>query len=122
MILKKNTKRLHGQSVLEYVLLIGIITVVLFAMMQGVKRGTQSLVRVAADEIGVQTEADQFIKENGQYVINNRTGYMQSSNSLILTDSSKMVVQQRGVVSYIPDENQQVLSNALTNLGFTEVE
>jgi hypothetical protein len=123
MIRKKNTKSLHGQSVLEYVLLIGIITVVLFAMMQSVKRGTQSLVKVAADEIGVQSDSDQFVRaQNGELIVNNRTGYMESANSLAIIDSEKQVVQRAGIISYIPDENQQTLSNTLTNMGFTEVE
>jgi Flp pilus assembly pilin Flp len=122
MIRKKNTKTLHGQSVLEYVLLVGLITVVLVAMMQAVKRGTQSLVKVAADEIGNQAESDQFIRYNGQDIINNRTGYMESSNSLTLIDSERQVVQRYGIINYIPDENQQTLSNTLTNMGFTEVD
>ncbi len=122
MIRKKNTKSLHGQSVLEYVLLVGLITVVLFAMMQGVKRGTQSLVKVAADEISNQEQSDQFVRYNGQDIINNRTGYMDSSNSLTTIESEKQIVQRYGIINYIPDEYQQTLSNTLTNMGFTEVD
>jgi hypothetical protein len=111
-MLKKNSKRLHGQSILEYVLLIGIITVALFAMMQMVKRGTQSLVKVAADEIGNQSNSDQSF--------DNRQGYLDSSNSLMDSSGRKNVLERIGVINYVTSETQTTLSNTITNMGITE--
>lgn len=51
-----------GQSILEYIILIGIITISLYYMGPAIKRGTQSLVKVAADQIGNQAASDQEIK------------------------------------------------------------
>ena len=48
-----------GQTVIEYVVLIGIITIALFYMGPLLKRGVQSLVKATADQIGNQQRADQ---------------------------------------------------------------
>jgi Flp pilus assembly pilin Flp len=114
-------KRLHGQAVLEYVLLIGIITVVLFAMMQAIKRATQSLVKTTADEIGNQVQADQFvILNNGDQVPNVRQGYMEFSNSISTAQTQKQVVERVGIINYIYDDRQTTLTDAQTNLGLIE--
>ncbi len=47
-----------GQSIMEYVLLIGIIITVLFAMQTYMRRGIQAVIQVAADQIGLQEDAE----------------------------------------------------------------
>ncbi len=111
-MLKKNIKRLHGQSVLEYVLLVGIVTVVLFMMMQQVKRGTQSIVKVLADEISNQQDSDQ--------AFDNRQGFLESSNAAIYSNGEKAVKERVGIINYVFDDRQTTLTNTQTNLGFTE--
>lgn len=114
-------KKLHGQSVLEYVLLVGIITVVLFAMMQAIKRGTQSLVRTAADQLSVQRESDQFfVSNNGYQGPEALRGYLESSNMATFSDSERQVVERLGVTNYIKASREEALTNSLTNMGFTE--
>jgi Flp pilus assembly pilin Flp len=116
---KKKIKSLHGQSVLEYVLLVGIVTVVLVAMMQQVKRGAQSLVKGVADEIGNQQNSDQFkLWPNGE--IDNRVGYLDSSNMTTSSANTKSVRERIGVINYNTDENQFTTTNTFTNMGFIE--
>jgi archaellum component FlaF (FlaF/FlaG flagellin family) len=121
LIYKKDIKKLHGQSVLEYVLLIGIITVALFASMQMVKRATQSIVKVTADELGAQRQADQFtILANGDSVPSNRQGYLDTSNTMMFSENEKRIRERIGVVNYIYNDAQMVVTDTLTNMGFTE--
>ncbi len=53
----------RGQTILEYTLIAGIITAVLYYMGTGIKRGVQSMVKVAADQVGNQQEADQRLDD-----------------------------------------------------------
>ena len=112
ILTKKNIKRLHGQSVLEYLLLVGVIVVALFAMMQAIKRSGQSLLKVAADEIGNQQNSDQSFDIE--------LGYLDSSNSMTSSQNEKRVVDRIGLITYTLNDAQGVLTNAKTNLGFTE--
>jgi hypothetical protein len=98
---------------LEYVLLVGIITIVLFTMMQQVKRGTQSVIKVMADEIMNQQEADQSF--------DNRQGFLEAANTTIRMNGQKSVnTRSLGVTNYIYDDRQEMFSNTHTNMGFTE--
>ncbi len=64
----------RGQTILEYTMIVGIVTVVLYYMGTGIKRGVQSLVKVTADQVGNQQNADQDFNDTQQ-------GYMVASNT-----------------------------------------
>jgi len=51
-------KRLTGQSILEYVVILGIVAIALAAMSLYFRRGIQSVVKIAADEAGNQEDAE----------------------------------------------------------------
>ena len=59
-----------GQTILEYTIIVGIVTVVLYYMGTGIKRGVQSLVKVTADQMGNQQNSDQDFNDTQQ-------GYME---------------------------------------------
>lgn len=46
--------RYRGQSMIEYVLLLGVVSVALIAMQVYMKRGIQGAVKVSADQLGPQ--------------------------------------------------------------------
>ncbi len=108
----KSKKTLHGQGVLEYVLLVGIVVVALIAMTQVIKRGTQSIIRTGFAQIGAQRNADQGFS--------NTTGYLESQNSATSDDNQKQVVERIGIINYIRVEQSDSNTNALVNLGLTE--
>jgi hypothetical protein len=112
----------RGQSILEYTIIISIIVVVLFYMGTGIKRGVQSMVKVAADQIGSQQNADQDFSDVSQ-------GYLEGTNTVTQEDRNKSVTE----IGYIPktgpavyltntgyNESTETMSNTLTNGGFTE--
>ena len=103
----------RAQSITEYILLVGIITLALFTMMQTVKRGTQSMIKTAADQIGVQSNSDQsFSREQG---------YLNFQNTVTSSDRQKQVIDHVGVMNYILNESETTLMHSQTNMGFTEV-
>ena len=118
----------RGQSILEYTIIVGIVTAVLYYMGTGIKRGVQSLVKVTADQVGNQQNSDQDFNDTQQ-------GYMEGSNSMTQESKNKQVTES----GYIPagsnaefynaevytentsfNESTDTQTNAITNGGFTQ--
>ena len=95
---------------MEYVLLVGIVVTVLFAMTMAIKRSAQSLIKVAADEIGVQQNADQSFDR----------GYLDTSYTNEIGINKKSVNEYAGVINYILDDHRDMQTTTITNMGFTE--
>jgi len=114
--------RRHGQTIIEYTIIVGIITVVLYYMGTGIKRGVQSMVKVTADQVGVQNNADQDFADTQQ-------GYMIGSNTVTQGSKNKNVSE----VGYVPvsgnavdiintteSEYSDTITNTITNGGFSQ--
>lgn len=97
---------------LEYILLVGIIVTALVAMTNSIKRGTQSIVKVAADQIGLQQNSDQRV--------DNETSYVNFQNTSSQESKEKRIVERVGVLNYISNDSSLVTVQTLTNSGFTE--
>ena len=111
----------RGQSILEYIIIVGIITVVLYYMGTGIKRGVQSLVKVTADQVGNQQNSDQAFNDTQQ-------GYLESSNSATQGSKNKQIAEQgyipaSGNAAYVTNisvnESSDTVTNTITNGGFT---
>jgi hypothetical protein len=111
----------RGQSILEYTIIVGIVTVVLYYMGTSIKRGVQSLIKVTADQVGTQSNGDQEFNDT-------KEGYMVASNTQVQEDKGKEVTQ----TGYIPvsgiaveltntsyQESTDTQTNTITNGGFT---
>jgi hypothetical protein len=59
---KKNTK---AQSISEYVVFIGIVTIALLGMQVYMKRGIQAVIKTSADEVGNQQDAEEIDPNKG---------------------------------------------------------
>lgn len=112
----------RGQSILEYAIIVGIVTVVLYYMGTGIKRGVQSLVKITADQVGNQQNSDQDFKDTQQ-------GYLQASNSVTNESKNKQVTEigyipQSGNAVYVTNisvnESTDMETNSITNGGFTQ--
>lgn len=101
----------RGQSVLEYTILLGVVVLVMFAMGPMLKRGTQSLIKVVADQVGVQQNAEQKFDESG---------HLESSYTATRGSMDKQIQDLAGTISYVFNDVSVTTSNALINLGFTE--
>ncbi len=109
-----------GQTIIEYIVLIGIITVALFYMGPLFKRGVQTLVKVTSDQIGNQQNADQdFVNADdpgatGGYLVGSYTGVTSNVSKNVETPGLG------GVADIRVDENTEMTTNSLTNLGKTQ--
>ena len=63
--MKKNFYQNQAQTIVEYTLLIGITIAILLAVTPMIKRGTQGMVKVVADELGTQQNAEQVGGDGG---------------------------------------------------------
>ena len=100
-----------AQSILEYTIVLGVIVLVMFAMGPMLKRGTQSLIKVVADQVGTQQNAEQRFDERGHL-----------ENSYISTRGSmdKQAFDVVGMTTYVYNDVTTTQTNTLANLGFTE--
>lgn len=113
----------RGQSILEYTIIVSILVVVLYYMSTGIKRGVQSLVKVTADQVGSQQNADQdFNDVSGGYLVQSNTVEQDSRNKL-RTEGGYInnVTLVPAYVTYTGyNDSAFSMSNTLTNGGFTE--
>ena len=95
----------------EYVMVIGLAAAVFFAMSPLFKRAIQSIVKLTADQIAPQQNAEQRITPLSGYLIENYSsvGYAHSKNT----------VENIGDINYIVDDVDATISNSKVNLGFT---
>lgn len=101
-------KQKDAQTILEYIILVGIVAVILAAMQPLVKRGIQSIVKVTADQLGQQSNADQTVDED--------KGYLLGTFSDRRGRSSKEVGERRddAVKEYIYRDMTWMHTNAIT--------
>lgn len=99
-----------GQIFLEYMLVIGAVVLVMMAMNKMIKRGTQGMVKVVADQVGLQVNADQQFDD----------GYLKSSYVTTRVTTSKTKEEFAGQTTYTYEDVTVINSEALINMGFTE--
>ncbi len=110
-----------GQTIVEYIVLIGIITLALMAMGPLFKRGVQSLVKATADQIGNQQKADQDIIPRPLARTVPGTSYLVSESSNAESSVVKSVKTPGfgGVADIILKEDTQTNSEQVTDMGYT---
>ncbi|MCA9398113.1 MAG: hypothetical protein KC618_00060 [Candidatus Omnitrophica bacterium] len=107
----------NGQTMVEYTIVIGLIVVVLFAMSPMIKRSSQSMIKLVADQIGNQENAEVFVnledkKDSGQM--------LKSSYITTRSTGDKTTEELSGQTIYSYNDVTEITSNALIDLGFTE--
>ncbi len=100
-----------GQAILEYTIVLGVIVLIMFTMGPMIKRGTQSLIKLVADQVGAQSNADQRFDESG---------HLEASYTATRGSMDKQSQDFVGTTSYIFDDSTATQANASINLGFTE--
>ena len=106
---------------IEYTIIVGIITLVLYYMGTSIKRGMQSLIKVTADQVGNQANSDQDFTDSQE-------GYLIVSNTETQANKIKQVTE----IGYIPQVAGRIMraiqlimsllytmTNTISNGGFT---
>jgi len=102
----------RGQTIVEYTIIIGIVAVVLSYMGTGIKRSMQSLVKVTADQVGNQQNADQDFNDTAQ-------GYMIATTTQMQQNKAKQHTDVYYVTNSSFNESSSVETKTMTNGGFT---
>ena len=102
----------RAQSLLEYLMILGVVTAVLVAFGPLFKRGIQAVLRLTADQLQTQANAEQKVTPT--------SGYLIDQFSLSDVDNNKIKVEYLGDTSYNFDDQEAVHSNSQANLGFTK--
>ncbi len=100
-----------GQSILEYTIVLGVIVIIMFTMGPMLKRGLQSIIKVVADQVGVQQNADQRFDE---------AGHLEASYATTRGAMDKQLQDLAGETTYTFNDLTTTRSNALINLGYTQ--
>ena len=103
-------KPITAQTFVEYTLLIGAVVALLIAMMPMLRRSSQAMVQVVADQVGVQSGAEQEKSDDGYFLGSNATTYSQTH---------RYTKERLGTTTYMPDETIATDSKMMSNLGFT---
>lgn len=98
---------------MEYTIILGIIALVLMAMGPMLKRGTQGLIKLVSDQIGVQNNAEQAFDERG---------HLESTYISVRSKTNKISAALPGKVGYGYLEQVDTRSNELVNMGFTQTQ
>ena len=98
----------------EYSIVLGIITLVLIAMNPLIKRSIQGVIKVAADQIGVQNNSDQIFNDA-------QIGHMVSSYTTTRTAMVQDRSESIGALNYIYGDNVFTSSTTILNLGHVNV-
>lgn len=109
-------KRFQGQTFIEYTLMIGVLITVLVAMTPMMRRGIQAMVKVSADMVGDQANADQRGGRYGQLI--NSTSFVQSTVDDAKTERSGAITRDYG--SDAIKDQVRTQSRSYLNQGFTE--
>ena len=100
-----------AQTLLEYVILAGIVAAVVIAMGPYLKRGIQAVIKVTSDQLAPQINADQTTQ----------SGYLKEAFTARKGYDKKQILEIPGdSKNYIFDETSSEFSESLTNLGVIE--
>ncbi|MBF0386477.1 MAG: hypothetical protein HQL20_01315 [Candidatus Omnitrophica bacterium] len=107
-----------AQSLGEYVVMATIVVAAVAMMFPMVKRGTQSLIKAGADQIGVQRNSEQDFNADSGY-----TEYFYSNTRANSQKDTFMAMNKTMWARNVRTVEETVsLTNSLTNMGFTKDE
>lgn len=107
----RSTKQPEGQTIIEYSIVLVSVAIVLSTMAPLVQRSTQGMIRMVADQVGVQENGDQEFGE---------TGYLKSSYISTETQIDTRTKELGGETIYEYGDATVMVTNAFINLGFRE--
>ncbi len=129
-------RRRSGQSMVEYLILVGIVALGLFYMAPAIKRVSQSLVKVTADQLGNQQSSEQDIapriavntssniekeqrREGSGYLALSTSNAQMWSNPTVREQAAGLDERPVPTITTTIDEKTKVTTSSMTDLGFT---
>lgn len=106
-----------AQTLLEYVMLVGIIVLVMTAMAPYLRRSLQSLIKTTADQLANQQEADQFNAGRLVETAGGQLGFLVNSMAASRLTSQRDTSEVLGTVGGSFSENISINDASTTYLG-----
>ena len=103
-------RRRAGQSVVEYILIIGIAVTALTVMGPAIKRGMQSVLKATSDQLAAQQDAEQDVNSSEHLNLSETASQTVIADTLLSSNYSTTNIV-----------NQTVYTNTgtVTDMGFT---
>ncbi len=101
----------RGQSMVEYSIIVGLVAAILFTMGPFLRRGINSVVKLTADQIANQQDAEQRVT--------NRSGYLVDTRTAQQAITSKNTKEWLGDTNYYYNDADVSQTTSLVNLGFS---
>lgn len=121
---KNNLNNKRAQSLVEYTIVLGIVVGIITAMQAMVQRGAQGMIKIVADQVGAQRNAEQlsFRDSNSSAVLDEerRGGALDHSYTTVRSSTNKERQDFLGTTSYLFSDVVETTTTAQVNLGFTE--
>lgn len=104
-------KNITAQTFIEYTLLLGIVVMVYLAISPLIRRTSQGLVKLVADQVGNQLNADQGGGESGHLI---------TAQTKTRVDQKKSQTADLDVLTIEMSEQTQTRTEQVMNTGLTE--
>lgn len=104
-------RKQKAQSLLEYSTVLGIIVVILVTMQPLIQRSTQSMIKVVADEIGIQKKSDQPF---------DYSSYLQNAYIVTRATISEERTEYNRQANYYYHDTSFTQSTEIMNLGVSQ--
>ena len=108
MFKRKNFYKDEAQIMVEYVLVIGLVIIMLMTMLPIIARMSQSMMKIAADQVGNQQNGEQEFGPSGHLV---------SEYTSTRANTNKYLDHYADAVTYRYDDRTGTTKDALMNLG-----
>lgn len=105
-------RRSGGQSIIEYVIIIGIAVMALYAMGPSFRRGVQSVIKSTADQLAPQKNAEQDFSSDTSHLDSSAT----KTNATVSRNTQELLYS----TTTTSDESASTLTNTVTNSGFSQ--
>lgn len=102
----------RGQSVVEYIIIIGIAIMALYAMAPALRRGVQTVVKATADQLAPQSASDQDFSSDSSHLDRS----VMNVNTAVSRNRQETLYSVRTASS----ETTATTTNATTNSGFIQ--
>lgn len=98
-----------GQSLIEYIIIVGVVMTAVYYMAPALKRGTQSVIKATADQLAPQLNSEQDFDVSTAHLDNQMASSKVSSN--------KMVYGSAAGIRTVVKEASESVTNTITNGG-----
>lgn len=107
-----------GQMIVEYSLLIGVVIAVVVVLSPMVKRGAQGMVKIMADEVGIQKHADGI--PTNSLPVGREAGLIETVTAMNFDREQKRLEWRAGITHSVQmnyDDTTQMQTNSASSLG-----